>query len=660
MAVMAGVLSETQRRTLEAVCDTFVPSVEVDADDPVLRAFFARSAGDLGVPGQVEDLMGEAMNPEQRAGLTELLDALAEEAFAEASLEERTRVLHDTGTASPEAKLGVKMLRQLTIMFFYGMPGEDGRNPNWDALGYSGPVSAPPTREEAPKTIRVEEISGEEATLTADACVIGSGAGGGVIAAQLQAAGRSVLVLEMGQYRNEADFDMLELPGMLEMYLGGGLLTTEDGSMALLAGSCLGGGTTVNYQNCLRTPEGVRREWAAHGIEGIDDPGYERHLDAVMERIGANKGATHQNRIHQKMNQAFDALGLPWDVITRNADPTREDPNASGFGYVGDQSGAKQGTLKTFLQDAADTGARFVVRCRAERVLVEDGRAVGVEATVAHADGSATRLRVEAPTVVVAGGSIESPALLLRSGIGGPAVGHHLRLHPAAMVLGVYEEPIEGWLGQIQSSVSHAFAREEGDWGFLLEATYMAPSLFLASYPWADGRQQKEDAARTFRHLAPFISVQRDHGEAEVVLDAYGQPVVRWSLTDEMDRRLFVRAQRELVRLHRAAGAKEVMTFHAQMLRWREGEDFDAFLDHVKAAPYEANDVTIFSAHQLGSCRMGSNPEDSVADGFGQLHDVKGVWIGDASAFPTASGVNPMVSNMALAHRTAENILGAS
>jgi choline dehydrogenase-like flavoprotein len=125
-------------------------------------------------------------------------------------------------------------------------------------------------------------------SLEADVCVVGSGAGGGVIAAELQQAGKSVLVLEQGPYQNESDFNQLELPGSLELYLGGGLITSEDGSIALYAGACLGGGTTVNYMNCLRTPEAIRGEWAHHGLEGLDSPAYDRHLDAVMERISAN------------------------------------------------------------------------------------------------------------------------------------------------------------------------------------------------------------------------------------------------------------------------------------------------------------------------------------------------------------------------------------
>jgi choline dehydrogenase-like flavoprotein len=174
--------------------------------------------------------------------------------------------------------------------------------------------------------------------------------------------------------------------------------------------------------------------------------------------------------------------------------------------------------------------------------------------------------------------------------------------------------------------------------------------------PWNSGQAHKE-LMQPFRWLAPFISVARDHGEGEVVLDDFGRPVVRWGLGDEVDRRLAVRAHLELARLHRAAGASQIYSLHAREVRWREGDDFDGYLGRLESASYEPNDVTCFSAHQMGSSRMGSDPSDSVADGRGELHDVKGVWIGDASAFPSAPGVNPMVSIMALGHRTAGELL---
>ncbi|HEY8763837.1 MAG TPA: FAD-dependent oxidoreductase [Solirubrobacteraceae bacterium] len=659
MALATAVLSDVQRETLSAVCDTFVPSVDDASADPVMRAFLARSAGELAVAEQIEGLMAQAMPEEQIQGFAALLDSLAAQNFADLPLDVRTQVLHAVAAASHEARLGVIALRNSTFLFFYGYVDERGQNPNWEALGYPGPISAPPSAEAAPKTITVSEVEGARATLTADVVVVGSGAGGSVIAAELQRSGRSVMVLELGGYRNEADFKQLEVPGMFELYLGGGMLSSEDGSIAILAGSTLGGGTVVNYMNCLRTPEPVRREWREHGIEGIDEPAYDEHIDAVMKRINATDEATTQNRQHRKLIHALDELGMDHRPIVRNVDPTCEDPHVCGYCLAGCQRGCKQSTMKTYLQDASDAGARVVVNCHADRVLVQEGRAAGVQATVTHPDGALTELTVHAPTVVVACGAVESPALLLRSGIGGPAAGKHLRLHPATIVNGIYDEPIDAWDGQIQSEVSDHFADCEGQWGFLIESVGATPVLHAGALPWTDGERHKREFARMFRHHAPFLSVARDRGEGEVVLDDHGQAVVRWSLSDEVDRRLMIRAHVELARLHHAAGAPEIRTLHAEELSWRadSGEPFEDFVGRIERAPYGPADLAVFTAHQMGSCRLGSDAQTSVADGRGELHDVSGVWIGDGSAFPTAPGVNPMVSIMSLAHRTAAEIL---
>ncbi len=660
MAVTVGALSDTRRRTLEAVCDTFAPAIEADSAGEPVAAFYARAASDLGVAAQIEGLLEQSMMPEEIEALGQLLDAFAEHDFAGLSLAARTELLHAIAGSSPGAKLGVRQLRGLTFLFFYGLSDESGHNLNWDAIGYPGPISAAPSPQQAPKTIAVEQVVGESATLQADVCVVGSGAGGGVIAAELQRAGKSVLVLEMGQYRNESDFKQLELPGMFELYLGGGLAASEDGSIAILAGSTLGGGTVVNYMNCIRTPEHIRKEWAALGVEGIAEPEYEDHIEAIWRRLGVNGTATSQNRTHKKLIQACKELGYPHRALTRNTDVACEDPRVCGYCFAGCQKGCKQSTMKTFLQDAADAGARFVVGARAERILVQDGRAAGVQATVTHQDGSTSALKVDAPVVVLACGSIESPALLLRSGVGGPAAGKHLRLHPASLVMGVYDEPIEGWIGQIQSALSDQFTDCEGEHGFLIEATTVAPAILAMSLPWVDGASHKELLARAFKFAAPFISVARDHGEGEVLIDEHGRALTRWSFADEIDARMFHRAMVELAKLHRAAGAREIVTLYQEPVTWREGEDFDVFLTDIEQGSLAANDIAAFTAHQMGSCRMGSDPTQSVADGRGELHDTRGVWIGDGSAFPTAPGVNPMISIMSLAHRTAANIAAST
>jgi choline dehydrogenase-like flavoprotein len=657
MAVLAPVFDEARRATLAALCETYVPSVEVDSGDSLEREFMARSAKDLDVAAQIEGMLSEALLPEELALVAGLLDALTAQGFAGLPVEARTQVVHGFRDADPQAKLGLDRLKGLTFLFFYALPDELGSNPSWEAIGYPGPVSSPPDATGAPKTLSVEEVSGESARLTADACVVGSGAGGSVIAARLAAAGKKVLVLEMGSYRNEQDFKQMELPGYLELYYGAGLAASEDGSIGILAGQTLGGGTVVNYMNCIPTPEHIVAEWSEHGVVGLDDDeAYRRdHIGVVMERINANTEATRQNGTHTRLMAGLDALGHEHRPIVRNAS-LDDSPENCGYCSMGCQHGCKRSAMKTWLQDASDSGSRALVGAHAERILVEDGQTTGVAATVTHADGSTTAVTVEAPTVVVACGSVESPALLLRSEIGGPAVGKNLRLHPAFLVMGAYDEPVEGWRGQIQSLVSDAYAGLEDGCGFLIEATGMFPGLIGASYPWENGVDHKR-LMQAFRWHAPFISVARDHGSGEVVLDEHGRAVVHWGLDDPVDRRLAKRANIELCRIQHAAGAAEVFTGHRRELRWKQGDDFDAFLAEVEAASYEPNDVACFTAHQMGSCRMGSDPQTSVADGRGELHDTKGVWIGDGSAFPTAPGVNPMVSIMALAHRTAEQML---
>jgi hypothetical protein len=163
VALATAVLSDVQRETLSAVCDTFVPSVDDASADPVMKAFLARSAGELAVAEQIEGLMAQAMPEEQIQGFAELLDGLAAQSFTDLPLDARTQVLHAVAASSHEARLGVIALRNSTFLFFYGYVDERGQNPSWEALCYPGPISAPPSPEAAPKTITVSSSSSDQA-----------------------------------------------------------------------------------------------------------------------------------------------------------------------------------------------------------------------------------------------------------------------------------------------------------------------------------------------------------------------------------------------------------------------------------------------------------------------------------------------------------------
>jgi choline dehydrogenase-like flavoprotein len=254
---------------------------------------------------------------------------------------------------------------------------------------------------------------------------------------------------------------------------------------------------------------------------------------------------------------------------------------------------------------------------------------------------------------------MESPALLLRSGIGGPAAGKNLRLHPCTAVLGMYSEDQRAWWGAPHSGVVDEFANLGDGWGFLLETAQYTTGIAASAVPFTSAREHKE-AMSDFRCGASTIGLLRDRGSGQVVIDENGQPVASYAITDEVDIANTLRAIDAQARLHEAAGAREIRSLAAGLPRWRRGDDLEAFIAKSQRVPLRFGGQRLFSAHQMGSCRMGTDPETSVAGPWGELHDTPGVWIGDGSAFPTSSGTNPMISIMALAHRTAEAIAGVS
>ncbi len=611
---VSELFTDAQRRTLLVLCDTLIPSLpppfqEADgAGDP--HGFWARAASHLGVPEAIEIALAEsAATEDELDGLGSLLDSLAERGMLEETpLEAREQLVHAFGDSGPEALAGIHTLRGLALSLFYALPDlGTGRNPSWDAIGYPGPRRQPPS-EPKPLAVRRPEAGVEAMTMEADVCVVGSGAGGGVIAGTLAEAGKQVCVLELGGYFNEADFNQLEVWGYQNLYLRGGPIPTAEGQVSMQAGSSLGGGTVINWQNCLRTFPWVRDQWAReHGLEGLDGPEFDRCLDDVMDRIGVTDSCSELNGPHQRLKDGCRALGWDFKLITRNVDPAKHDPDLAGYVGFGDVTGSKLSTQKTYLADAHSRGADLVVNCRAERILVEDGRVAGVEGTYAGPDGAAARVVVRAPQVVVACGSLESPALLRRSGIGGPAVGDYLRLHPVGGLFGAYEGPQDAWWGAPQSALSHEFAEQADGHGFLLEGAHHSVGIAAAATPWQSGRQHKEEVAR-LRNNSLLISLVRDRGHGRVDVDAAGNAVPSYPLTDELDIANFRAGLKAVARVHEAAGAQRIVALSRRPLTWSRGGDFDAFLAGLEECSLAPHEHTVFSAHQMGSCRMGTDP----------------------------------------------------
>ncbi len=636
--------------TIRAICETLVPRVASDTGDAAYDRLMGLSAVDQGVD-QILLVVLPGWSPHVRALIARTVEGLGE-GFAQAPAEERERRWRQA-LADPKTYPGAIILQSTVFAMFYTNPDEAQSNPTWEVIGYPGPRLAPPSAAEFPKTLRTQELpaGAGPVTLTADAVVVGSGAGGGVAAATLAEAGLRVLVLEKGSYRNEPDLPQLEALSFPNLYLGGGFAWSTDASAGLLAGSTVGGGTTVNSMASLPTPDYVLAEWTGAGMEDADPETFGAHLARVMTRVNATTANTRHNRANQLLNHGFDARGLAREDVPRNARDA--DDRYCGECNAGCLTGCKQSTMKTFLQDASDHGALLLANCDVTEVHTEDGRALGVRA-VHGAGEDAREIVVDAPIVVLAAGALATPLLLESSGIGGPAVGENLHIHPSYFMSGVYEEELNAWAGQILTTISHEFAQLRHGHGFEMESAPMGLGFWTSLTPWHSGEQHKRAQTR-LKHIGGIWGFTRDYAAGTVRRGQDGLPLVAWGLDDPVDLDNVRDCHVELARTLRASGAVEIFTFLPADPRWREGEDFEAFLDRLRGL--SARDILSLSAHQSGSAATGTDPETSVVDGRGELHDVRGVYVADASALPTAPGVNPMISIEAFAAKTAGHIV---
>jgi len=538
---------------------------------------------------------------------------------------------HWAGSPIPLKRRGFQVMKRLTLLYGCGVDG----SPYWDVIGYQRPTLDPPAE---PAGLRLRHLRPDE-VVEADACVVGSGAGGGVVAAALARAGKKVLVLERAALVHEDQMDWHELAGYAAFYLDRGIASTQDRAIAILAGSAVGGGTLVNWTTSLRLPPVIRQEWRQAGVEDLDD-----HYDAVEQRLDIDLDETELNGPNSRLRQGAERLGYSYLLTPRNVHGCG-DCGACGFGC---RRGAKQSTMRTYLVDACSEGAEVADGAEAWRIETSGGRVKGVVVRVAGGEA-----RVRAPIVAVAGGSILSPALLLRSGIAPEQAGRHLHFHPTTAVVGIYPDQVNGWRGPPQGVVINEFFELDAGYGFIIECPAVPPGILAASLPWWSAQQFQELLGEAGR-MAAFITLVRDRDGGRVRVDRSGHAQVDYELGD-LERRHMVRAITEAARLHQAAGAERLGTVHTPPL-WTDAAGAESFLAEVARRGVEENRLGLFTAHQMGSCRIGTSARNAVADPDGKIWGVAGLYVTDASAFPTASGVNPMLTTMALARRTASRI----
>jgi choline dehydrogenase-like flavoprotein len=671
---VAGSWTPRELATLAALAETFVRG------DAVRRARLTSETLDLAAdPTQVRQIRLVLHWMESR--LANLVLARRPRTFTSMSPMARQRYL----LTWANSRIGLRRsafgsLRKLLTYFAYADPGVDASgNPRHAVIGYE-PEWPPVTEDRTPirpYTLPMGVGSADEATtLEADVVVVGSGAGGGVVAAAMAEAGHAVVVLEAGPFVDEASMPRNELAAYDRLYLNHGLVTTWDGAITMLAGSGVGGGTLINWMTSIEAPAAVREIWALdHGIDGLADGEAWSDDIATLEEELAVTPVEHPAPKDVAIARGAEQLGWEVGPIRRNA----VDCADCGSCPFGCRRGSKRSGIRVHLARAAIAGARIVPQVRATRVLIERGRAVGVEgqALIPASAGAVARSRrvvVRSRQVVLAAGALRSPAILQASGVRHRAIGRYLRIHPVPVVAGFMPSPIDMWHGPMQGARSLQFAADERTRnGYVIESAPGHPGLLALALPW-DGIDDHAATMREVRNVLPLIAVTRDGGRGRVTRTRAGHVRIDYEL-DRIGLATLRHATVRLARLARAAGAGEVLVCATPGIRFTpihgspaaDDAAFERFVDRLEVMDFAPNRGSLFSAHQMGTLRMGAKRANHVCDPAGRVRAsrrrnrvIAGLYVADASLFPTGLGVNPMLTVMALARRVARTVMAES
>ncbi|KAL8525139.1 hypothetical protein ACS0TY_014671 [Phlomoides rotata] len=716
--------SASEIQTLMSISEVLLPPIpphvshdnttKDEHNQSAVDSFFQSSASQYPVPDEVAELVEKRGFLEAKLLVRAILKILSTrmgtlficgtlgvgkewpylKKFSEISLEKREKVVQKwlKHWLLTPIRLAFVFIKIVVLFVFFTRVGEDSKNPAWEAIDYhvdtdenppAGPTQRPlhkgiiETRTETESTLFTsltnkglkvtQHPQKNKCKIKCDAVIIGSGCGGGVAAAVLAQNGLKVVVLEKGNYFTRQDYSGLEGPSASELHESGGILSTLDGKVMIVAGSTVGGGSAINWSACIKTPDHVLDEWAHdRKLPLFSSPDYVSAMEKVCERIGVTHKCVKEGFQNQILRKGCENLGLKADSVPRNS----SESHYCGSCCYGCIRGDKKGTDTTWLVDAVNSGAVILTGLKAERLLIEENsngggvrrkKCSGVMTKSMNEDIK-IGIQIKARVTISACGSLLTPPLMIRSGLRNRNIGRNLHLHPVLMAWGYFPhettgEELEGrvYEGGIITSLHKVV--DDGVRA-VIESPILGPGTFAALWPWESGVEMKGRMVK-YARTCHLFSMIRDEGKGEVMSE--GRISYKFSSKDEENIKMGLR---RALRILIAAGAAEVGTHRSDGQRLRcEGvseKEVEEFLETVVAAKGPKAAVEKWnaysSAHQMGSCRMGINEKEGAIDGNGESWEAKGLFVCDASVLPGAIGVNPMITIQSTAYCLSKKI----
>jgi choline dehydrogenase-like flavoprotein len=503
-------------------------------------------------------------------------------------------------------------------------------------------------------------------TLEADVLVIGTGAGGGITAELLARAGLRVIMLEEGPLKTSSDFNQLESEAYPTLYQESAARKTNDKAINILQGRCVGGSTTVNWTSSFRTPSETLAFWRDRfGLADLTDDALAPYFQQAERRLSVSTWLTPPNENNELLRRGAAQLGIPAAAILRNVKGCW---NLGSCG-MGCPTNAKQSMLLTTVPTALGLGATLVVNTRATRLNIQNGRVTSVSAeyvdkkSVSSQESIAkSAIEIKCGHVVVAGGAINSPALLLRSQAPDPhdRLGIRTFLHPVVMSSALMAQRVEGWAGAPQTIYSDHFLGTQaidGPMGYKLEAPPIHPVIFASSIPGFG--EVQSGMLKTFAHQHILLALLRDgfapaSAGGQVSLRSDDSPSLAYPLNDfVMDGAR--RALLSMAEIQFAGGAKEVLPVHEQAQPYTSWAQAKAAITQMPMVPLQTR---VVSAHVMGGCGMAASPELGVVRPDGVHWQIANLSVHDGSLFPTSIGANPQLSIYGLVNRLTQDLVG--